>query len=97
MQILGLLGIYFDAVEVEVKNFLLLFRLALTIITCTWKNFYHGITLENYSYKVLLLVNLKIEIEIYSWIVTFLIASKRKALVRISTLSSVSAVSGVYS
>ena len=32
IQILGLLGIYFDAVVVEVKTFLLLFRLALTIL-----------------------------------------------------------------
>ena len=32
MQILGLLGMYFDAVVVEVKTFLLLFRLALTIL-----------------------------------------------------------------
>ena len=32
MQILGLLGIYFDAVVVEVKTFLLLFRLALAIL-----------------------------------------------------------------
>ena len=29
MQILGLLGMYFDAVAIEVKTFLLLFRLAL--------------------------------------------------------------------
>jgi hypothetical protein len=34
MQILGLLGMYFDAVVVEVKTFLLLFRLALAIL-CT--------------------------------------------------------------
>ena len=33
-QILGLLGMYFDAVVVEVKTFLLLFRLALAIL-CT--------------------------------------------------------------
>jgi hypothetical protein len=32
MLILGLLGMYFDAVVVEVKNFLLLFRLALAIL-----------------------------------------------------------------
>ena len=32
MQILGLLGMYFDAVVVEVKTFLLLFRLALAIL-----------------------------------------------------------------
>ena len=32
MQILGLLGMYFDAVLVEVKTFLLLFRLALVIL-----------------------------------------------------------------
>ena len=32
MQILGLLGMYFDAVAVEVKTFLLLFRLALAIL-----------------------------------------------------------------
>ena len=33
-MILGLLGMYFDAVEVEVKTFLLLFRLALALL-CT--------------------------------------------------------------
>ena len=33
MQILGLLGIYFDAVVVEGKTFLLLFRLAQAILT----------------------------------------------------------------
>ena len=32
MQILGLLGMYFDAVVVEVKTFLLLFRLTLAIL-----------------------------------------------------------------
>ena len=32
MQILGLLGMYFDAVVVEVETFLLLFRLALAIL-----------------------------------------------------------------
>ena len=32
MQILGLLGMYFDAVVVEVKTFLLLFNLALDIL-----------------------------------------------------------------
>ena len=32
MQILGLLGIYFDAVAVEVKKNLHLFRLALVIV-----------------------------------------------------------------
>ena len=34
MQILGLLGVYFDAVVVEVKKNLLLFRLAVTILCC---------------------------------------------------------------
>ena len=34
MQILGLLGMYFDAVVVEVKSFLLLLRLALAILHC---------------------------------------------------------------
>ena len=34
IQILGLLGMYFDAVVVEVKPFLLLFRLALAVL-CT--------------------------------------------------------------
>ena len=34
MQILGLLGMYFDAVVVEVEKNLLLFRLALAIL-CT--------------------------------------------------------------
>ena len=32
IQILGLLGMYFDAVVVEVKTFLLFFRLALAIL-----------------------------------------------------------------
>ena len=32
MQILGLLGIHFDAVVVELKTYLLLFRLALAIL-----------------------------------------------------------------
>ena len=32
MQTLGFLGMYFDAVAVEVKTFLLLFRLALAIL-----------------------------------------------------------------
>ena len=36
MQILGLLGMYFDAVVVEVKTFLLLFRLALAILCRTY-------------------------------------------------------------
>ena len=35
MLILGLLGMYFDAVVVEVKTFLLLFRLALAILCKT--------------------------------------------------------------
>ena len=38
MQILGLLGMYFDAVVEEVKTFLLLFRLALTILCCIKKS-----------------------------------------------------------
>ena len=38
MQILGLLGMYFDAVVVEVKTFSLLFRLALAIL-CDWWSF----------------------------------------------------------
>ena len=32
MQILGFLGMYFDAMVVEVKTFILLFRLALAIL-----------------------------------------------------------------
>ena len=32
MQILGLMGMYFDAVVVQVKTFLLSFRLALAIL-----------------------------------------------------------------
>ena len=38
MQILGLLGMYFDAVVVEVKTFLLLFRLALCYETSNFDN-----------------------------------------------------------
>ena len=37
MLILDLLGMYFDAVVVEVKTFLLLFRLALAIL-CTFNS-----------------------------------------------------------
>ena len=33
---LGLLGVYFDAVVVEVKTFLFLFRLALAILWVNW-------------------------------------------------------------
>ena len=40
MQILGLLGMYFDAVVVEVKTFLLLFRLALAILCLVHCKFY---------------------------------------------------------
>ena len=36
MQILGLFGMYFDAVVVEVETFLLLFRLALAILCFTY-------------------------------------------------------------
>ena len=35
MQILDLLGMYFNAVVVEVMTFFLLFRLALAILWCT--------------------------------------------------------------
>ena len=35
MQILGLFGMHFDAVVVEVKTFLLLFRLTLAILCAT--------------------------------------------------------------
>ena len=38
MQILGLLGMYFDAVVVEVKTFSLLFRLALAILWLAFAN-----------------------------------------------------------
>ena len=41
IKILGLLGMYFDAVVVEVETFLLLFRLALailcTVLWCIWR------------------------------------------------------------
>ena len=36
MQILGLLGMYFDAVVVEVEKYLLFFRLALAILWGGW-------------------------------------------------------------
>ena len=39
MQILGLLGMYFDSVVVKVKTFLLLFRLALAILWPLRNNF----------------------------------------------------------
>ena len=37
MQILGLLGMYVDAVVAQVKTFLLLFRLALAILCIVMK------------------------------------------------------------
>ena len=37
MQILDLLGMYFDAVVAEVKTCLLLFRLALAILWLVWQ------------------------------------------------------------
>ena len=42
MQILGLLGMYFDASEVFVINFSLLFRLALGILCCICSNISPG-------------------------------------------------------
>ena len=58
MQILGLLGMYFDAVVVEVKTFLLLFRLALAILwfpTCSLQktNFPGSIHSFVYFYSIL--------------------------------------------
>ena len=49
MQILGLLGMYFDAVVVEVKTFLLLFRLALAILILCAKKCQMAIFLKSYS------------------------------------------------
>ena len=40
MQILGLLGMYFDAVVVKVKTFLLLFRLAVAILCSPYVSMY---------------------------------------------------------
>ena len=40
MQILGLFGMYFDAVVVEVKTFLLLFRFTLAILWLDSKHTY---------------------------------------------------------
>ena len=42
MQILGLLGMYFDAVVVEVKKYLLFFRLALAIL-CSIAHFLENV------------------------------------------------------
>ena len=41
MQILGLLGMYFDAVVVEVKTFLLLFKFALVILCIMYSRDYY--------------------------------------------------------
>ena len=51
MLILGLLGMYFDAVVVEVKTFLLLFRLALAILCSEKENgiTVHGIRLHDWG------------------------------------------------
>ena len=46
MQILGLLGMYFDAVVVEVKTFLILFRLALAILWIL-TSFYQKSNIDN--------------------------------------------------
>ena len=43
MQILGLLGMYFDAVVVGVKTFLLLFRLALAILCLNYRIKYFNV------------------------------------------------------
>ena len=58
MQILGLMGMHFDAVVVEVKTFLLLFRLALAILcSTTWHIFGHICKIEaTEKYKI---VNLR--------------------------------------
>ena len=49
MQILGLLGVYFDAVVVEVKKNLLLFILAITILlfeSAKWKAIFRLVKLN---------------------------------------------------
>ena len=58
MQILGLMGMHFDAVVIEVKTFLLLFRLALAILcSTTWHIFGHICKIEaTEKYKI---VNLR--------------------------------------
>ena len=48
IQILGLMGMYFDALLVEVKTFLLLFRLALAILCIVTLNLY----IKNYNAKL---------------------------------------------
>ena len=57
MQILNLLGMYFDAQVVEVKTFLLLFRLALAIVSIICYRFiqmtYYKISIATISSMVL--------------------------------------------
>ena len=55
MQILGLLGMYFDAVVVKVETFLLLFRFALAILCKVDKRiiwFYSAQSRKNQTKKV---------------------------------------------
>ena len=51
IEILGLLGMYFDAVVVEVKTFLLLFRLALAIL-CMHTMAIRVVEFSNGVYKI---------------------------------------------
>jgi hypothetical protein len=53
MQILGFLGMYFDAVGVEFKTFLLLFRLALAILCYPLNN---GLKQKECSYLIIVLI-----------------------------------------
>ena len=58
IQILDLLGVYFDAVVVEVKTFLLLFRLPLAIL-CTFKNIgCYGVKLDKPTNTSVALINI---------------------------------------
>ena len=58
IQILGLMGMYFDAVVVEVKTFLLLFRLALAILCIVTLDLYIKNTMQNYFSYILITTTL---------------------------------------
>ena len=82
--ILGFLGKYFDAVVIEVKTFLLLFRLALAILcSTTWHIFGHICKIEaTEKYKIVNLrpPNVDAEKLSFAYVLKLEISVKRIAL-----------------
>ena len=81
MQILGLLEMYFDAVVVEVKTFLLLFRLALAIL---WYNefirFFHQFVSLIFNSKIYLLLCNPYNLHMYNDLMFFRTFQKENSI-----------------